>query len=85
MPKAYRTDVIGNQKFQAEIAKSTNALTSESVRCPVDGCECTYEMHGSQPSKRSGDITILQGRLQREHPGHTSEVLAVNQFRKFPR
>lgn len=82
MPKAYRTDVVGNQKFQGEIRKSKNALHSESVRCPVRGCECTYEMYGNQLSNRESNMTILQERLRGEHPDHTSEVLAVNEFRK---
>jgi len=85
MPKAYRTDVIAHPKFQAELGKSKNALRSERVRCPVGGCECNYEMYGSQISSRDRDITTLQERLKREHPGHTSEVLAVNAFRRVPR
>src|SRR5262249_26820542 len=82
MPKAYRSDVIGHPKFQAERGKSKNALTSERVRCPVGDCECSYEMYGFQPSSRHRDITTLQVRLKKEHPGHTSEVLAVNAFRR---
>jgi len=85
MPKAYRTDVIAHPKFQAELGKSKNAPRSERVRCPVAGCECNYEMYGSQTSSRDRDITTLQERLKREHPGHTSEVLAVNAFRRVPR
>jgi hypothetical protein len=85
MPKAYRTDVIGHQKFQGEIGKSKNALGSERVRCPVGGCECSYEMYGSRSSSRDRDITTLQERLKGEHPSHTSEVLAVNAFRRVPR
>ncbi len=83
MPKAYRTDVITHPKFQAELGK--NAFRPERVRCPVGGCECTYEMYGSQPSNLDGNIRILEGRLEREHPSHTSEVLAVNAYRKVPR
>ena len=82
MPKAYRTDVVANQKFQAEIGKSKTALKSERVRCPVDDCDCSYEMYGSEPSNREGNVTTLQERLKREHPDHTSEVLAVNEFRR---
>jgi hypothetical protein len=85
MPKAYRTDVVSHPKFQAELGKSRNALSSERVQCPVDGCECGYETFGLQPSGRDRDITTLQERLKREHPGHTSEVLAVNAFRRVPR
>jgi hypothetical protein len=83
MPKAYRTDVVGHQKFQEEIGK--NAFKSERVRCPVGDCECNYEMYGSQSSTRERDIRTLQERLKREHPGHTSEVLAVNAFRRVPK
>src|SRR5689334_21507184 len=83
MPKAYRSDVITHSKFQAELGKI--ALRRERVRCPVEGCECTYELYGCQPSSRDHDITTLQGRLNREHPSHTSEVLAVNAFRRNPR
>jgi len=82
MPKAFRTDVISHQKFEAEVARLKNPRTTERVRCPVDDCACTYEMFGSQPAKRAGDVSVLQGRLKGEHPGHTSEVLGVNQFRK---
>ena len=82
MPKAYRTDVVGHQKFAGEIGKSKNAVKSERVRCPVGGCECSYEMYGIQSSSRDRDIATLQERIQREHPGHTSEVLAVNAFRR---
>ena len=85
MPKAYRSDVVGHQKFQGEIGRLSNALRSERVRCPVGGCECSYEMYGSQSSSRDRDITTLQERLKREHPDHTSEVLAVNAFRRVPR
>jgi hypothetical protein len=60
-------------------------LRLERVRCPVGGCECGYEMYGLQTSSRDRDITTLQERLKREHPGHTSEVLAVNAFRRVPR
>jgi hypothetical protein len=80
MPKAYRSDVVTHQKFQTEIGK--NAIKSERVRCPVGDCACTYEMYGSRSSTRDRDITTLQERLKREHPGHTSEVLAVNAFRR---
>jgi hypothetical protein len=82
MPKAYRTDVVGHEKFQGEIGKN---LKSERVRCPVEDCERSYEMYGSQSSTRARDIATLQERLRREHPGHTSEVLAVNAFRKVRR
>ena len=85
MPKAYRTDVIAHPKFQAELGKSKGGRKSERVRCPIGGCECSYEMYGLQTSGRDGDITTLQERLEREHPGHTSEVLAVNAFRRVPR
>jgi hypothetical protein len=85
MPKAYRTDVAGHQKFQGEIRTLKDAFAAERVGCPEAGCECIYEMYGSQPSAREANITILQERLRREHPGHTSEVLGVNEFRKFPR
>jgi hypothetical protein len=84
MPKAYRTDVIADPKFQGEVGKSKNAL-SERVRCPVGGCECSYEMYGVQTSTRDRDIATLQERVEREHPGHTSEVLAVNAFRRARR
>jgi hypothetical protein len=83
MPKAYRTDVVSQQKFQREIGK--NAPKSERVRCPEGDCECTYEMYGSLLSNREGNISILQERLKREHPAHTSEVLAVNEFRRARR
>jgi len=85
MAKAYRADVITNPKFQAELGKSRNTPGSGLVRCPVSGCECSYEMYGSQPSSRDRDITTLRERIEREHPGHTSEVLAVNAFRRGPR
>jgi hypothetical protein len=85
MPKAYRTDVISYPKFQAELGKSMNALRSERVQCPLSGCECSYEMYGLQASSRDRDIAILQERLKREHPDHTSEVLAVNAFRRVRR
>ena len=83
MPKAFRTDVLGHQKFQGELGKLTS-LKSERVPCPMDGCACTYEMFGAQPSNRDANVTLLQERVKREHPGHTSEVLAVNEFR-WPR
>ena len=85
MPKAYRIDVIENPKFQAELGKLAGAVRSERVRCPVDGCECNYEMYGFQISSRDSDIAILQERLKREHPAHTSEVLAVNAYRRIRR
>jgi hypothetical protein len=84
MPKAYRTDVLAHPKFEAELAKSKNA-PGERVPCPVDDCQCSYEMYGTRSSSRDHDITTLQERLKREHPGHTSEVLAVNAFRRAPK
>src|SRR5690348_9787589 len=62
MPKAYRTDVVGHQKFQGELGKSRTSK-SERVRCPVGDCACNYEMYGSQASTRDRDITTLQERL----------------------
>ena len=86
MPKAYRTDVVvGKQKFQGEIGLLQNAHKPERVKCPLAGCECTYEIYGTLPSNRERNIATLQERLKREHPGHTSEVLAVNEFRKVPK
>lgn len=85
MAKAYRTDLVNKTKFQEEIRRLKNALKPERVQCPLAGCECTYEMYGYMPSNREGNIATLQDRLKREHPDHTSEVLAVNQFRKMPR
>lgn len=82
MPKAYRTDVIDHPKFQAELGKSKNALRSERVQCPVGDCGCSYQMYGFHTSSRDRDINTLQERLKREHPDHTSEVLAVNAFRR---
>jgi len=51
----------------------------------LPGCECTYEMYGSRPANLADYVAILQDRVKREHPDHTSEVLAVNEFRKVPR
>jgi len=48
-------------------------------------CECTYEMYGCSPANLADYVATLQDRVKREHPGHTSEVLAVNEFRKVPR
>jgi hypothetical protein len=85
MAKAYRTDVVSKKKFQEEIGQRRNVLKPERVRCPLAGCECTYEMYGYTSSNREGNVAILQERLKREHPDHTSEVLAVNEFRRVPR
>jgi hypothetical protein len=85
MAKAYRTDVLGKKKFQEEIQQRRNALKPESVRCPIPGCDCTYEMYGCRPASLAEYVAILHERVKREHPGHTSEVLAVNEFRKVPR
>src|SRR2546427_6354913 len=60
-------------------------LKPERVPCPFAGCECTYEMYGYRPSNLEDNVATLQERLKREHPDHTSEVLAVNEFRKVPR
>jgi hypothetical protein len=85
MAKAYRTDAVSKEKFQAEIRQRKNVLKPERVQCPLAGCECTYEMYGNISSNRAGNVATLQDRLKREHPNHTSEVLAVNEFRKMPR
>jgi hypothetical protein len=85
MAKAYRTDVVSKEKFQGEIRHYKNGLKPERVQCPIAGCQCSYEMYGYTPSNRNGNTAILQERLKGEHPDHTSEVLAVNEFRKFPR
>jgi hypothetical protein len=85
MAKAYRTDVLGKKKFQEEIQQRRYALKPERVRCPLPGCDCTYEMYGSKPASLADHVTTLQERVKREHPDHTSEVLAVHEFRKVPR
>ena len=85
MPKAYRTDVLGKAKFQEEIRQRKNAPKPERVACPLPGCECTYEMHGYSASNSKDSVATLQERLKREHPDHTSEVLAINEFRRVPR
>src|SRR6266700_121508 len=85
MAKAYRTDVLGKKKFQEEIQQRRNALKPERVPCPLPGCDCTYEMYGYRSASLADYVATLQERLKREHPDHTSEVLAVNEFRKVPR
>jgi len=85
MPRAYRTDAVGKTQFQEEIRQRRNALKPERVPCPFAGCACTYEMYGYRPSNLADNVAILQERVKREHPAHTSEVLAVNEFRKVPR
>ena len=86
MAKAFRTDVVvAEEKFQGEIRQLRKAQKPERVQCPLAGCECTYEMYGHAPSNLEGNVATLQERLKREHPDHTSEVLAVNQFRKVPK
>jgi hypothetical protein len=85
MPKAYRTDVLGKKKFEEEIQQRWKALKPERVPCPSAGCECTYEMFGSKAANLAEHTAILRDRVEREHPDHTSEVLAVNEFRKRPR
>jgi hypothetical protein len=82
MAKAYRTDVLGKTKFQQEVQRSRDGLPPERVPCPVSGCVCTYEMFGCTSANLVEYVAILQERIEREHPGHTSEVLAVNEFRK---
>jgi hypothetical protein len=42
-------------------------------------------MYGYAPANLADSVAALQQRVQREHPSHTSEVLAVNEFRKKPR
>ena len=85
MAKAYRTDVLGKKKFQEEIQQRRSAVKPERVPCPLPGCECTYEMYGSRPANLVNHVATLQDRVKREHPDHTSEVLAVHEFRKVPR
>jgi hypothetical protein len=82
MAKAYRTDVLGKKKFLEEIQQRSKAHKPERVPCPSPGCACTYEMFGSGPANLVEYTAILQDRVQREHPDHTSEVLSVNEFRK---
>jgi hypothetical protein len=81
MAKAYRTDVTGKKKFQEEIQQRRNAKP-ERVSCPLPDCQITYEMYGSPTASLADHVAILQERVQREHPGHTSEVLSVNEFRR---
>ena len=85
MAKAYRTDVLDKKKFQEEIQQRRSALKPERVPCPSPACECMYEMYGCTPANLVDYIAILEDRVKREHPDHTSEVLAVNEFRKVPR
>lgn len=85
MAKAYRTDVLGKKKFQEQVQQSGNAHHAERVPCPLPDCVCTYEMYCSKSANLVEYVAILQDRVQREHPAHTSEVLAVNEFRKAPK
>ncbi len=85
MAKAYRTDVLGKSKFQEEIQQRGSSVDPTGVPCPFPGCQCTYEMYGYKPSTLADSVATLQERVKREHPDHTSEVLAVNEFRKRPR
>jgi hypothetical protein len=85
MAKAYRTDVLDKKKFREEIQQRRNALQAERVPCPLLGCECMYEMYGCSPTNLVAYVATLQDRVKREHPDHTSEVLAVNEFRKLPK
>jgi hypothetical protein len=85
MAKGYRTDVVSKKKFQEEIRRLKSAVKPERVQCPVAGCGSIYEMYGYMPSDREGNIATLQERLKREHPDHTSEVLAVNEYRRVPK
>jgi hypothetical protein len=85
MAKAYRTDVLGKKKFQEEIEQRKKALKAERVPCPLPDCACTYEMYGCSPANLVDYVATLQERVKREHPGHTSEVLSVNEYRKVPR
>ena len=82
MPKGYRTDVLGKKPFEAEIRQRKSALKPERVPCPEPGCACTYEMHGYNPATLAENVAKLQERVKKEHPSHTSEVLAVNEFRR---
>jgi hypothetical protein len=85
MAKAYRTDVLGKEKFKEEIRRRRDALKPERVPCPSPGCEYVYEMYGYNASNLADNLAALQERVKREHPDHTSEVLAVNEFRKMRR
>jgi hypothetical protein len=82
MAKAYRTDVLGKKKFLEELQQRGNALKAERVPCPVAGCQRTYDMYGCNPANLADYTAILQDRVKREHPDHTSEVLSVNEFRR---
>jgi hypothetical protein len=77
--------VLAKKKFQEEIEQRRNTRTPERVPCPSPGCECTYDMYGCTPANLVDYTAILQDRVKREHPDHTSEVLSVNEFRKARR
>ena len=66
-------------------SRSAGMLSSQSVCRPLPGCDCTYEMYGYRSASLADYVATLQDRVKREHPDHTSEVLAVNEFRKVPR
>ena len=80
MAKAFRTDATTQKKFQAEIQQRRNA--PERVTCPLPDCQISYDMYGSPAANLVEHVAILQERVQREHPSHTSEVLSVNEFRR---
>ena len=73
------------RSFKQEIQQRRKASKAERVPCPLPDCGCTYEMYGCSPANLADYVATLQDRVKREHPGHTSEVLAVNEFRKVPR
>ena len=72
------TDVVSKEPFQGEIGQLHRACVPQTVQCPLPGCETTYEMYGCTPSNRDESTATLQGRLQREHPGHGGDQRATH-------
>jgi hypothetical protein len=79
MAKAYRSDVVGQKRFQEAIGKLVNALTPKYVVCPVTGCDCMYQIYDYMLADAENNQALVEDRLFREHPYHYNEVIVVGE------
>jgi hypothetical protein len=77
MAKAYRSDVVGQWRFQEEI-QSTKPSPPLAVACPVTGCEIVYLVYDYAVIDADNNRAFLEYRLKREHAHHSSEIITLD-------
>ena len=82
MAKAYRSDEVGERRFQDAIGQLRDVLPSVLVNCPTPNCRCSYQVYDYILADVDGNRRMLQDQLQQEHPNHPNEMIIINEPRQ---